>query len=129
MNGGNMEQYIYRADVWCHNCAEKIKLSSDVWRQWVESKVRSGFVPTIKQVADTAKITKLESELAMLRRSWEPSGNPNCPATKRFYAVKQELADGPTKADYRLVKGDAVFTCTKTEYDYALTLPMGINFN
>src|SRR5208282_3297009 len=27
MNGGNMEQYIYRADVWCHNCAEKIKLS------------------------------------------------------------------------------------------------------
>ena len=98
-------------------------------RQWVESKVRSGFVPTIKQVADTAKITKLESELAMLRRSWEPSGNPNCPATKRFYAVKQELADGPTKADYRLVKGDAVFTCTKTEYDYALTLPMGINFN
>ena len=91
-------------------------------RAWIERKLASGYKPIVIQVSDPTTVAKLEKELAYLRTQWEPSGNPNWPPTKRFYAIKQELADGPTKPEYRLVHTDGrIFTITKTEYDYANT--------
>jgi len=91
-------------------------------RAWIECKLAAGYKPIATQVSDPTMVAKLEKELAYLRKQWEPSGNPNWPPTKRFYAIKQELADGPTKTEYRLVHtDDSPFTITKTEYDYANT--------
>ena len=100
-------------------------------REWIAHRLAGGWKPEATPVPDTASIAKLEQEIARLRRAWEPSGNPNWPPTKRFYAIKQELADGPTKLEYRLVdsSGDRCTTITKTEYDYALTLPLPLTLS
>jgi len=94
-------------------------------RAWIHKRLGQGWKPTVNSVPDTATVSKLEKELDYLRRvEWEPSGNPNWPNTKRYYQIKQLLADGPTKPEYKLVdiSGDVWTTVTKTEYDYARTL-------
>ena len=89
-------------------------------RAWIGKRLGQGWKPSAVAVPDTAAIAKLEKELDYLRRvKWEPSGNPNWPDTKRFYAIKQLLADGPKKLEYKLVSGDFQSVVTKTEYDYA----------
>lgn len=89
-------------------------------REWIERKLAAGCLVKVIQVTDRTKITTLEKELSRLRKQGEPSGNPNWLPTKRFCAVKQELEDGPTKPEYRLIHTDGrVFAITKTEYDYA----------
>jgi hypothetical protein len=93
-------------------------------RAWVNKRLVQGWKPIAESIPDNAATAKLENELDYLRRvEWEPSGNPNWPNTKRYYAIKGLLADGPKKAEYRLVdtSGDICTVITKTEYDYAVT--------
>ena len=90
-------------------------------RAWVNKRLENSWMPVASEVPDTAAISRLEKELDYLRRvKWEPGGNPNWPDTKRYHAIKQLLADGPKKAEYRMVSGDICSKLTKTEYDYAI---------
>ena len=83
-------------------------------------KVKRDSVPVVEeQVPDDTATRKAEKRIDQIKRlDWVP-GNENWPSTKEMRRLQAELKNGYTKAAYRVMWNEDVFTpITKTEYDY-----------
>ena len=75
-------------------------------KQRIEQAIAMGCKFESVQVPDESRTRKLEREIETMRRMdngfYVPSGNENHPITRKFNALKAELAAKPTMAEYRL---------------------------
>ncbi|MDE2101018.1 MAG: hypothetical protein KGL39_27475 [Patescibacteria group bacterium] len=99
-------------------------------KQRIEQAIAMGCKFESVQVPDEAKMRKLEREIETMRRMdngfYVPIGNENHPITRKFNALKAELAAKPTMTEYRLwvhgANSEYFNELTKTEWEYAQAL-------
>lgn len=92
------------------------------WKDLIDQKLAAGNKVHAHDVPDEAREKALEKAIENLKKANDgfiPTGNANHPTTIKYKALKDELAAGPTKKEYRLEDADGRgITITKTLADY-----------
>ena len=92
--------------------------------QLVEKLLAEGNEPFCELLPDYAILEKVRNQMEGIHKRWVIGlSNENLPEVKLYREYEKKLANNEyTKPEYYIGKNGEGYVCTKTEYDYALTL-------